>query len=79
MYYPLDMGPAGNECRRGEPMFQGLDDFVPTAEDRDRVAEGASKSGQVKINPRPASAAEIRVILEHMRHPTEGREPHLNL
>lgn len=56
-----------------------LDDHVPDAAARDLVAEGASKSGQVKVNPRLASSDEIRVILEHMRRPTEGAEPHLNL
>ncbi|MEO3428753.1 iron-containing alcohol dehydrogenase [Pelagibius sp. CAU 1746] len=56
-----------------------LDDYVPGDAERDLVAEGASKSGQLKVNPRPASMAEIRVILEHMRHPTGGRQPHLNL
>lgn len=57
----------------------GLDAHVPDDAARDRVAEGAAKSGQVKVNPRLASEAEIRVILEHMRKPTEGAEPHLNL
>ena len=56
-----------------------LDGFVADAEGRDKVADGASKSGQLKVNPRPATASEIRVILEHMRQPTEGRQPHLNL
>ncbi|HAE01149.1 MAG TPA: hypothetical protein DCG04_06725 [Rhodospirillaceae bacterium] len=57
----------------------GLDKFVPTDAERDLVAEGAAKSGQIKVNPRLASAAEIRVILEHMRQPTEGLQPNLNL
>lgn len=57
----------------------GLDDFVATDEERDRLAEGASKSGQIKVNPRLASVSEIRVILEHMRQPTGGIQPHLNL
>lgn len=56
-----------------------LDTEVPDAAARDLVAEGASKSGQIKVNPRPADAAQIRVILEHMRQPTGGAEPHLNL
>ena len=59
--------------------YIGLDKFVPTDAERDLVAEGASKSGQIKVNPRLASAAEIRVILEHMRQPTEGLQPNLNL
>jgi len=56
-----------------------LDQEVSGAEALDRVAAGASKSGQIKMNPRPADAAQIRVILEHMRTPTEGEPPHLNL
>lgn len=56
-----------------------LDGEVSGAEALDRLAEGASKSGQIKMNPRPADQAQIRVILEHMRTPTEGGPPHLNL
>ncbi|MEQ8602902.1 MAG: iron-containing alcohol dehydrogenase [Marivibrio sp.] len=57
----------------------GLDEEVRGADALDRVAEGASKSGQIKMNPRPADQAQIRVILEHMRSPTHGGPPHLNL
>lgn len=57
----------------------GLDAFVKTDAERDRLAEGASKSGQIKVNPRTASASDIRVILEHMRQPTDGGRPNLNL
>lgn len=56
-----------------------LDQEVSGADDLDRVAAGAATSGQIKMNPRPADAAQIRVILEHMRTPTEGGAPHLNL
>ena len=56
-----------------------LDQEVSGADALDRVAAGAATSGQIKMNPRPADAAQIRVILEHMRTPTEGGAPHLNL
>lgn len=56
-----------------------LDQEVSGADALDRVAAGAATSGQIKMNPRPADAAQIRVILEHMRTPTEGGPPHLNL
>lgn len=56
-----------------------LDREAEGADALDRVAEGAAKSGQIKMNPRPADAAQIRVILEHMRTPTGGGRPHLNL
>ncbi len=65
--------------RRRVDLDIGLDRFVPSDAERDTVAEGAAKSGQIRVNPRPASVAEIRVILEHMRHPTNGLQPNLNL
>ena len=51
-----------------------LDDHVPPAA-LDALAEAASKSGQVRVNPRTPSVADIRAILEAMRRPTEGRAP----
>eukprot|EP00820_Chromera_velia_P031771 Cvel_14151.t1-p1 / transcript=Cvel_14151.t1 / gene=Cvel_14151 / organism=Chromera_velia_CCMP2878 / gene_product=NAD-dependent methanol dehydrogenase, putative / transcript_product=NAD-dependent methanol dehydrogenase, putative / location=Cvel_scaffold997:7214-11383(-) / protein_length=660 / sequence_SO=supercontig / SO=protein_coding / is_pseudo=false len=56
-----------------------LDREAEGADALDRIADGAAKSGQIKMNPRPADAAQIRVILEHMRTPTGGARPHLNL
>lgn len=57
----------------------GLDDIVSGSEALDTLAEGASKSGQIKVNPRLASVSDIRIILEHMRRPTDGLQPNLNL
>lgn len=57
----------------------GLDDIVSGSDTLDALAEGASKSGQIKVNPRLASVSDIRIILEHMRRPTGGSRPNLNL
>ena len=51
-----------------------LDRFVPP-EALDELALSASRSGQVRMNPRAASQSDIRVILESMRAPTGGGEP----
>jgi alcohol dehydrogenase class IV len=56
-----------------------LDAEVPDEAARDRLAEGAARSGQVKVNARLADPGQIRVIIEHMRRPTGGDTPHLNL
>ena len=78
--FGADTSAAGlSQLRKSIDLDLSLDDFVATDAQRDRVAESAAKSGQVKVNPRSASVPEIRVILEHMRQPTEGRQPHLNL
>ena len=53
---------------------QSLDDHVPP-DALDALAEAASKSGQVRVNPRPPGVADIRAILEAMRCPTGGRAP----
>ena len=58
---------------------EGLDRFVKSDAERDGVAEGASKSGQLRVNPRSAGVPEIRKILEAMRKPTGGGQPNLNL
>lgn len=54
---------------------QGLDAFVPDAPARDRLAEAAMTSGQVAMNPRRASTAEMRMLLEAMRVPLAGSIP----
>ena len=68
-----------SKLRKTVELDIGLDAFVSTPEERDLLAEGASKSGQIKVNPRLASVSDIRVILEHMRQPTDGLQPNLNL
>ncbi len=56
-----------------------LDEFVTSDDARDLVAEGASKSGQLRVNPREAGVPELRAVLEAMRQPTSGLQPNLNL
>jgi len=58
---------------------RSLDDYVATDQERDAVAQGAAKSGQVRMNPRDATGDDIRKILEAMRTPTGGGQPNLNL
>jgi len=54
-----------------------LDGFVPTDAARERLAQAAMKSGQVRMNPRLATLDEMRAILESMRVPTGGASPKL--
>jgi len=54
-----------------------LDRFVPTDAARERLAQAAMKSGQVRMNPRLATLEEMRAILESMRVPTGGASPKL--
>jgi alcohol dehydrogenase class IV len=56
-----------------------LDGYVEGDTARDMVAEGASKSGQLRVNPREATVHDIRTVLEAMRQPTGGGQPNLNL
>ena len=68
-----------SQLRKTVGLDRSLDEFVASDAQRDAVAEGASKSGQVRVNPRAPSVGEIRTILEAMRMPTDGAQPHLNL
>ena len=70
---------ALSKLRRTVNLDRSLDEFVKSDAARDAVAEGASKSGQVRVNPRASTEHEIRIILEAMRKPTGGAQPHLNL
>ncbi|OGA39858.1 MAG: hypothetical protein A3G26_11920 [Betaproteobacteria bacterium RIFCSPLOWO2_12_FULL_65_110] len=54
-----------------------LDGFVATDEAREKVAQAAMKSGQVRMNPRQATIEDMRAILESMRVPTGGAVPGL--
>jgi pantothenate kinase-related protein Tda10 len=47
-----------------------LDDYVKTDADRERLAQWAIKSGQVRMNPREANIDHMRAILAAMRKPT---------
>jgi alcohol dehydrogenase class IV len=65
---------ALSRLRLAVGLDQSLDTVVPPAA-LDALAEAASKSGQVRVNPRTPSVAEIRAILEAMRTPTGGSAP----
>lgn len=54
---------------------RGLDEFVPDAAARDRLAEAAMTSGQVHMNPRLANLADMRAMIEAMRQPLAGKPP----
>jgi 1,3-propanediol dehydrogenase/alcohol dehydrogenase len=56
-----------------------LDGFVPDAAARDKVAEAAMKSGQVRMNPRLATLEHMHAILAAMRTPTGDAAPRLRL
>ena len=53
-----------------------LDSVLPAGADLDAIAAGAARSGQVRVNPREPTREHIRAILEAMRHPTAGADPH---
>jgi alcohol dehydrogenase class IV len=57
----------------------GLDDYVPDDAARDRLAQAAMRSGQVRMNPRLADLAQMRAILEAARQPDGGARPELPL
>lgn len=52
-----------------------LDAVLPAGADLDAIAEGAARSGQVRVNPRTPTVPQIRAILEAMRRPTAGADP----
>lgn len=54
---------------------RSLDDFVPDAAARERIAQSALKSGQVRMNPRLAGIEDLRMLLEAMRRPTGDAPP----
>lgn len=54
-----------------------LDDWVGDDAGRDAVADGAMKSGQIRVNPRTPQEDQVRCIVESMRTPTGGDEPRL--
>jgi alcohol dehydrogenase class IV len=63
--------------RRAVRLDLSLDDYVPSAEARARVAQSAMKSGQVRMNPRAATPSDMDAILESMRRPTGDAPPRL--
>ncbi len=56
-----------------------LDQFVSTADDREKLALAAMRSGQVKMNPRLATLDDMRILIEAMRVPTGNAAPKLSL
>jgi len=56
-----------------------LDRFVSTDDARERLAQAAMKSGQVRMNPRLATIEDMQAILESMRVPTGSAAPELTL
>ncbi len=50
------------KLRRRLELDLSLDDYVRTDADRERLAEWAMKSGQVKMNPRAATLEDMRAI-----------------
>ncbi len=68
-----------SRLRREIGLDLSLDDWVEGDGARDAVAAGAMKSGQVRVNPRTPTEAEIRTLVECMRTPTDGLEPHIDL
>lgn len=57
----------------------GLDAFVPTGDDREKLAAAAMRSGQVRMNPRLATIDDLRVLVQAMRQPTGNQAPRLPL
>jgi alcohol dehydrogenase class IV len=63
------------KLRRRLGLDLGLDGYVRTDADRERLAEWAMKSGQVRMNPRAATIDDMRAILAAMRTPTGDAAP----
>lgn len=63
-------GAAMARLRRRLNLDISLDEYVRNEADRERLAQWAMKSGQVKTNPRSTELAQMRAIVEAMRTPT---------
>lgn len=66
---------AMSKLRHQLDLDLSLDDYVPDDAARERIAQAAMKSGQVRMNPRAATIEHMRAILQAMRTPTGGAEP----
>ncbi len=66
-----------SRLRRRVGLDLPLGEFLPDTRPAtlDRIAEGASRSGQLRVNPRPASLADLRRLVECMLHSTGGDAP----
>ncbi len=58
--------------RRQLKLDRGLDAYVPDDAAREKLAQAAMRSGQVRMNPRPATLDDMRRILDAMRTPGAG-------
>ena len=66
---------AMSKVRHALDLDISIDMYVPDADAREKVAQAASRSGQVRMNPRLADIDDLRAMLEAMRTPTGGAEP----
>lgn len=67
------------KIRHAVGLDESLDVHLPTDADRERVAQGAIKSGQVRMNPRAATIDDLRALLAAMRRPTGDGPPRLGV
>jgi alcohol dehydrogenase class IV len=70
-----DAATAMSKVRHELDLDLSLDRFVPDDPAREKVAQAASRSGQVRMNPRLADIDDLRAMLEAMRKPTGGQTP----
>lgn len=68
-------GAAMARLRRRLNLDISLDEYVRSDADRERLAQWAMKSGQVKTNPRSTEFADMRAIVEAMRAVTGDAPP----
>ena len=68
-------GAAMAGLRRRLNLDISLDQYVRSDADRERLAQWAMKSGQVKMNPRSTELAQMRAILKAMRTTTGDAPP----
>lgn len=66
---------AMGKIRASVGLDLSLDQFVPDAAAREKVATAAMRSGQVRMNPRLASQDDALAMIEAMRVPTGGDAP----
>ncbi len=70
-----DAASAMSKVRHALDLDLSLDLYVPDADAREKVAQAASRSGQVRMNPRLADIDDLRAMLDAMRKPTGGATP----
>lgn len=70
-----DAATAMSKVRHALDLDLSVDLYVPDGDAREKVAQAASRSGQVRMNPRLADIDDLRAMLEAMRKPTGGETP----